>query len=97
MVFDRVIFICIAYNPFLEWRQKYMNLSFAKDIRPLFREKDVDTMNDFGLDLSSYEEVKGKAHAIYATLENGSMPCDEPWPKGQVALFKRWIDEGMAA
>jgi len=25
------------------------------------------------------------------------MPCDEPWPKDNVALFKRWMDEGMAA
>ena len=74
-----------------------MSLSFAKDIRPLCRQKDVDTMNDFGLDLSSYEEVKGKAPKICATFENGSMPCNEPWPEGQVAIFKRWIDEGMAA
>ena len=74
-----------------------MNLSFAKDIRPLFRETDVETMKNYGLDLSSYEEVKEKATAIYGTLENGSMPCDEPWAKDQVALFKRWIDEGMAA
>ena len=34
---------------------------------------------------------------IYATLDDGSMPCDEPWPKENVALFKRWMDEGMAA
>ena len=74
-----------------------MNLSFAKDIRPLFRESDVETMKNFGLDLSSYGEVKEKAAAIYGALENGSMPCDEPWPKDQVGLFKRWMDEGMAA
>jgi hypothetical protein len=30
-------------------------------------------------------------------VEDGSMPCDESWPKDRVALFKRWIDEGMAA
>jgi hypothetical protein len=23
-------------------------------------------------------------------------PCDDPWPKEQIARFKRWIDEGMA-
>ena len=34
---------------------------------------------------------------IYATLDDGSMPCDEPWPKDNVALFTRWMDEGMAA
>lgn len=74
-----------------------MALSFANDIRRLFRDTDVETMKDFGLDLSSYEQVKEKAPEIYAAVEDGSMPCDEPWPKNDVALFKRWMDEGMAA
>ena len=74
-----------------------MPLSFRADIRPLFRDMpDVDSMKDFGLDLSSYEQVKAQAAKIYETLENGSMPCDAPWPPEQVALFKRWMDEGMA-
>jgi hypothetical protein len=72
-----------------------MTLSFASDIRPLFRDSpDVDSMQGYGLDLSSYEEVKAKAAEIYARLEDGSMPCDEPWPKERLALFKRWMDEG---
>jgi hypothetical protein len=74
-----------------------MALSFAKDIRPLFRDTpDVDTMKRMGLDLSSYEEVKEKAGNIYSRLEDGSMPCDEPWSREQLSLFKRWMDEGMA-
>ena len=74
-----------------------MPLSFATDIRSLFRDTpDVDTMKDMGLDLSSYEDVKAKATGIYSTVEDGSMPCDGPWPKEQVAKFKRWMDEGMA-
>jgi len=73
-----------------------MALSFATDIRPLFRdEPDVKAMKRMGLDLSSYEEVKSQAEGIYATLENGTMPCDGPWPKDRVETFKRWIDEGM--
>jgi len=75
-----------------------MTLSFAADIRPLFRDApDLEAMKRYGLDLSSYEQVKEKALEIYATLDDGSMPCDEPWPKDNVALFKRWMDEGMAA
>jgi hypothetical protein len=75
-----------------------MALSFAKDIRPLFRDTpDVDTMKDFGLDLSSFADVKAQAEEIYARVLDGTMPCDEPWPKDQIALFKRWIEEGMAA
>ena len=74
-----------------------MPLSFATDIRPLFRDSpDVDSMQGYGLDLSSYEDVKAKAAETYARLEDGSMPCDEPWPAERIALFKQWIDEGLA-
>ena len=74
-----------------------MALSFEADIRPLFRDSpDVDSMKDYGLDLSSYEDVRAQAGVIYALLENGSMPCDGPWPEEQTKLFKQWIDEGMA-
>ena len=74
-----------------------MALSFTKDIRPLFRDNpDVASMKDYGLDLSSYSDVKAKAQSIYETLFKGSMPCDGPWPADRVAMFKRWMDEGMA-
>lgn len=74
-----------------------MALSFAKDIRPLFRDDpDVSSMKDYGLDLSSYSHVKTKAQSIYATLGDGSMPCDGAWPADRIALFKKWMDEGMA-
>jgi hypothetical protein len=73
-----------------------MAVSFASDVRPLFRDSpDVDSMKDFGLDLSSYKDVKAQAGAIYARLEDGSMPCDGPWPKEQIELFKQWMEEGM--
>jgi hypothetical protein len=74
-----------------------MALSFATDIRPLFRDSpDVDAMKSFGLDLSSYADVKAQAEGIYSRLEDGSMPCDEAWPKEQIAKFKQWMEEGMA-
>ncbi|MDR3749011.1 MAG: hypothetical protein P4M04_12790 [Acidobacteriota bacterium] len=74
-----------------------MALSFAQDIRPLFRDTpDVHTMKEFGMDLSSCDDVKKHAEAIYERLEDGSMPCDEAWPKAQIARFKQWMDEGMA-
>jgi hypothetical protein len=73
-----------------------MPLSFAADIRPLFRDRDVDSMQEYGLDLSSYEEVKAQAPEIYERLEDGTMPCDEPWPEERVALFKEWMEGGSA-
>ncbi len=74
-----------------------MAVSFAKEIRPLFRDTpDVDTMKEYGLDLSSYADVKAQAQNIYARLLDESMPCDKPWPQDRIAFFKRWMDEGMA-
>ena len=74
-----------------------MAVSFVADIRPLFRDTpDIDSMKDYGLDLSSYDEVKARDTEIYARLEDGSMPCDGPWPKERMALFKQWMDEGMS-
>ena len=73
-----------------------MALSFAKDIRPLFRDDpDVDAMKSFGLDLSAYDDVKAHADNILAHLEDGSMPCDESWPQAQIDRFKQWIEDGM--
>jgi hypothetical protein len=74
-----------------------MAVSFAKDIRPLFRDDpDVATMKDYGLDLSAYADVKAQAVSILGTLKDGTMPCDGAWPEDRIALFKRWMDEGMA-
>jgi hypothetical protein len=37
-------------------------VSFEHDIRPLFRDSpDIDTMQGYGIDLSSYEDVKARA------------------------------------
>ena len=55
-----------------------MALSFARDIRPLFRDQpDVVTMKNMGLDLSSYDDVKTKAKVIYARLEMAPCPAME--------------------
>jgi hypothetical protein len=70
--------------------------SFASDIRPLFRETDVEEMG-FAFDLGDYEDVKANAEGIYERLADGSMPCDGPWSDEQIALFRRWIDEGYPA
>ena len=68
-------------------------LSFESDIRPLFRPDDVDAMS-FAFDLSSYEDVRDNAEAIYDRLSDGSMPCDGEWPAQDVERFRRWIDQG---
>jgi hypothetical protein len=73
------------------------SLSFAQDIRPFFRETDVEEMIDVaGFDLSRYEDVRDRAQDIYERLDDGSMPCDGAWPADRVARFKQWMDDGMA-
>ena len=69
-------------------------MSFEEEIRPLFRDEDVESMS-FAFDLSSYEEVSEHATDIYARLADGTMPCDAPWPEEHVDLFRTWIDAGM--
>jgi hypothetical protein len=68
--------------------------SFAKDIRPLFRAKDINSMKK-AFDLSSYDDVRAHADAILGRVAAGSMPCDGPWPKEQVDVLRRWVEEGM--
>jgi hypothetical protein len=70
--------------------------SFARDIRPLFRDKDIDEMR-FAFDLSNYDDVKNNAAAIYDRLVDASMPCDGAWLEHQIALFRQWMDEGEPA
>ncbi|HEY4382010.1 MAG TPA: hypothetical protein VGN01_16805 [Acidobacteriaceae bacterium] len=73
-----------------------MALSFAKDIRPLFREGDVDCMKSMGVELDNptWMTVRANAENVYGTVASGSMPPDDPWPDDRVGLFKRWMDEG---
>ncbi|MFG2103315.1 hypothetical protein ACIBXA_29740 [Micromonospora echinaurantiaca] len=67
-------------------------VSFARDVLPLFRELDLEMPHAF--DLSDHADVCAWAEAIHERLADGSMPCDAPWPDEDVALFRRWIDEG---
>jgi len=68
--------------------------SFAKDIRPLFRDKDINSMKK-AFDLSRYDDVRSHADAILGKVSAGAMPCDGAWPQDRVELFRRWIEEGL--
>lgn len=69
-------------------------VSYAADIRPLFRQLDIDSMRKAKLDLASYSDVAAWADAILAKLAAGAMPCDGAWPAENVELFRRWISGG---
>jgi hypothetical protein len=66
---------------------------FEAVIKPLFREKDRQSMR-LHFDLGSYEDVSDYADRILERLRRGSMPCDGAWPAQQVELFERWVRSG---
>ncbi len=72
------------------------SVGFERDIRPLFRDKDVQSMSA-AFDLSSYEDVRDNAEKILGSVAAGSMPCDGPWQAEQVELFRGWVDAGCPA
>jgi hypothetical protein len=75
---------------------KGMSPSFGRDIKPLFREKDRDSMLR-AFDLYDYSDVSSHADAIVNALRSGRMPCDGAWPASQVETFQQWIDAGKPA
>jgi len=62
------------------------DVSFERDIRPLWRERDVSSMLSV-FDLSSYDDVHDNAEAIYERLADGTMPCDGAWQADDVNRF----------
>jgi hypothetical protein len=68
-------------------------VTYAQDIRKLFRDRDIQSMS-FAFDLSSYDDVRANAEAIYERLAAGNMPCDGRWPADDVERFRAWIDSG---
>jgi len=75
--------------------------SFASDIRPLFRDIDVQHMKDVsGLDLQDYQQVRDNSGEILNRVKSTGPrrmppPPDAPWTTAEVDLFQKWIDESF--
>jgi hypothetical protein len=81
-------------------------VSFAADIKPLFRPVDVAHMNVHGIKLDDYNYMSdpannyGNAEAVQQTVSHlggqpPSMPPGGPyWTEEQVALFAKWRTDG---
>ena len=77
-------------------------VSFARDIRPLFRAVDISHMNRYGVKLDDYTFMSNPDNAdkVLETLSphaDGppSMPPGGPyWTEHQLALFARWQKDG---
>jgi hypothetical protein len=80
--------------------------TYEADIRPLFRDRDVDCMGPLGVLLdqagwmcdaaprSGYSD-HGNARMVQKSLLAGAMPPDEPWPPAQLAAYQAWMDDGF--
>jgi hypothetical protein len=71
-------------------------LGFARDVKPLFRERDRPSMR-FAFDLWSQDDIAGNSDAILGQLREGTMPCDGPWSNEQIAVFQDWVKAGTPA
>jgi len=81
-------------------------ISFAGDIKPLFRQVDIDHMSQFGVKLDDYTYMSDpannyrNANAVEETLTpRGSQPPSMPpggpyWTADQLALFAKWKSDG---
>jgi hypothetical protein len=76
-----------------------MAVSYAKDIRPLFRDGDIKCMTPGGVHLDDFAwmSVPANAQQVLHSVSTGKMPPDAPWPKDRVALLQQWIDAGYPA
>ncbi len=77
--------------------------SFAKDIRPLFSDEDVQHMS-FRFDLSDYQDVKDNSALILDRIKRAKadpklMPPAPrgPWSPTKIQLFDDWIKGGFQA
>ena len=76
------------------------SVSFARDIRPLFRPEDIQHMNPMGilLDDFKYMSDSGNAQRVYDSLTGETqpqMPVNGPyWSKDKLDLFENWMKGG---
>jgi hypothetical protein len=75
-------------------------VSFADDIRPMFREIDVDHMRGFGVLLDDYAYMSQHDNAeqvlryLDGTIEPQMPPHGPFWTKEQLEMLSRWITGG---
>jgi hypothetical protein len=80
-----------------------MAVSFARDIRPLFTDMDVEHMKGGGVLLDDFDYMRDPVHAqqVLDAVSTGAMPPGDsgepPWPPERVRLFRDWIGAGYPA
>jgi hypothetical protein len=79
-------------------------VSFAADIKPLFRQIDIDHMQAQGYSLDDYAfmsdpaDSHANANSVFDALKNRRMPPGGPfWSDAQLNLYSRWMSGGYKA
>jgi hypothetical protein len=83
-------------------QKKAPKVSFARDIRPLFRAVDISHMKPHGVKLDDYTFMSDPDHAnkVLGALapDEGKPPPMPPggpfWTANQLALFAQWQKDG---
>ena len=85
--------------------KKAPKITFARDIRPMFRDVDISHMEVHGIKLDDYTFMSDPENAdkVLETLSPNDndppvMPPGGPyWTADQLALFARWQNDGYHA
>jgi hypothetical protein len=79
-----------------------MPVSFSKDVKPMFREVDIDHMKVHGVYLDDFQYMSdaannyANAQAVLATLKGQTMPPGGPfWTAEQLGLYDKWRTDGF--
>ena len=75
-------------------------VSFARDIRPLFRPVDIEHMKPMGILLDDFKYMSNSdnAQSVYDSLTGETqpqMPMNGPyWSQDKLDLFQKWMKNG---
>ena len=80
--------------------------TYAVDVRPNFRPKDLNCMQGKGIALGSADWMcdaaaangypdHGNARLVFARLQAGDMPPDAAWPQPKLDAYQKWMDDGF--
>lgn len=83
-----------------------MVISFASDIRPKFRPRDIKCMAARNIHLDDSQWMldasatfgfadHGNARHVFQKLSSQEMPPDGPWPADWITLFEDWMTAGF--
>ena len=78
-----------------------MPTSFSKDVKPMFREVDIDHMKVHGVHLDDFQYMSdpandhANAQAVQDSLSDRTMPPGGPfWTAEQLGLYDKWRTDG---